>query len=230
LTNSIDGILDKGNNDVFSKNWIINDWEALLIYQTSGHIITQNRIENNTEAINTYNGEGLEIYDNNFINNQRNVATVSDAFSYPPGGGGGTLPPWDNSKVGNYWSDYMGVDANHDGVGDIKYIVRSDIYTVDRYPLISRFDITEPSIIAAASPSEDTSPTLPSNDNADLSSSTSTTHLPNSSIMQSNTHLQVIIAIIAAALAAYLIVLIVIVTIGRKNKTNSNNQGRVLRE
>ena len=39
LTGSIDGVLDRGNNDVFSKNWIVNDWQAFLIYQTSGHII-----------------------------------------------------------------------------------------------------------------------------------------------------------------------------------------------
>ena len=42
---------------------------------------------------------------------------------------------WDNGQEGNYWSDYTGVDANHDGVGDTPYVVRTVPYTTDRYPL-----------------------------------------------------------------------------------------------
>jgi hypothetical protein len=231
LANSIDGVLDKGNNDIFSKNWILNDWQAFLIYyQSSGHIITGNRIENNTEAINTYNGQGLEIYHNNFINNQKNVATISDAFSAPLGGSGGTLPPWDNGKEGNYWSNYTGVDANHDGIGDTPYVVRSDIYTVDRYPLIPPLDIPEPSVtptFASALPSPDTSSTPPLNGDTNLSNSTATTQPSGSSSTgEKNTQLQVTLAIIAAALAVYLIVLIAIGTFRSKksNKCKLENQ------
>jgi hypothetical protein len=227
LANSIDGVSDKGNNDIFSKNWILNDWQAFLIYQTSGHIITENRIENNTEAINTYNGEGLEIYHNNFMNNHKNVATMSDAFSAPLGGGGGTLPPWDNSKEGSYWSNYNGLDANHDGIGDTPYIVRTDIYTVDRYPLISPLAIPEPSITpmsASILPSPETSPTPSLNSNTNPSNSTATTQPTGLSLTgEKNMQLQVILAIIAAAVAAYLIVLIAIGTFGSK-KSNKRKQ------
>ena len=142
LTGSIDGVLDKGNNDVFMKNWVCNNWEAFLFYQTSGHIIVGNSIQNNTDAINTLNGEGLVICQNNFIGNQRNVAVSSDAFSFsPPGGVEENLPAWDNGKAGNYWSDYTGVDANHDGIGDTPYVVRTALYTTDRYPLVAPYDI-----------------------------------------------------------------------------------------
>ena len=215
LANSIDGVLDKGNNDVFSKNWVLNDCEAfLLYYQTSGHTITQNRMENNTEAINTFNGEGLEIYQNNFINNQNNVEIISDAFSAPLGGGGGPLPPWDNGKEGNFWSNYTGEDVNGDGIGDTPYVVRSDICTVDRYPLVSPLNITEPSIttiVAGTSPSTEPSPTI------NLSNSTATIQLSiSSSTANKNNQLAIILVIFAATLAAYLFVLIAVGTFGNK--------------
>jgi len=33
---------------------------------------------------------------------------------------------------GNYWSDYIGIDANHDGIGDTPYTI--DANNIDRYP------------------------------------------------------------------------------------------------
>jgi hypothetical protein len=225
LASSIDGVLDKGNNDIFSKNWTPNDGQAFLIYQTSEHIITENRIENNTQAINTYDGEGLEIYNNNFINNQKNVATMSDAFSAPLGGGGGTLPPWDNGKEGNYWSNYDGADANRDGIGDTAYVVRSDIYTVDRYPLSEPLDIREPSIKTTSmsnSLSLGTSPSPLSNGNPNSESISNSTIL--SQTPQKNTgrlnQQQTILILVATALAGYFIVLIAIATFRDKNQAS----------
>jgi nitrous oxidase accessory protein NosD len=45
-------------------------------------------------------------------------------------------PPhnWDNGTQGNYWSDYNGTDANHDGIGDTPYSI--DVLDRDRFPLM----------------------------------------------------------------------------------------------
>lgn len=44
------------------------------------------------------------------------------------------LHTWDNGKEGNYWSDYAGIDANGDGIGDIPYVI--DVLNQDRFPLV----------------------------------------------------------------------------------------------
>jgi nitrous oxidase accessory protein NosD len=40
---------------------------------------------------------------------------------------------------GNYWADYNGTDANHDGVGDTPYVI--DATNSDNYPLLTPVNI-----------------------------------------------------------------------------------------
>jgi hypothetical protein len=65
------------------------------------------------------------LYHNNFIDN------VNGVYSY------GSTNSWDNGLDGNFWSDYGGTDLDHDGIGDIQYVVNAT--EIDRSPLAGMF-------------------------------------------------------------------------------------------
>jgi nitrous oxidase accessory protein NosD len=70
---------------------------------------------------------GNTFYHNNFILNTYQAYDASGENA------------WDNGYPcgGNYWSDYIGVDINEDGIGDTPYPIMEE--SVDNYPLIHPF-------------------------------------------------------------------------------------------
>ena len=75
-------------------------------------------------------------YFNNFVNNTTNVeAYISDFQKFP-------INIWDNGTIGNFWSDYTGLDINNDGLGDSPYII--DENNQDNYPLMTPVLIMDP--------------------------------------------------------------------------------------
>ncbi len=73
------------------------------------------------------------LYHNNFIANTHHAEDRC-------------INDWDDGSIGNYWDDYIGVDANGDGIGDTPYYLPGGI-NQDRYPLVSPWGFPPPLVI-----------------------------------------------------------------------------------
>lgn len=111
---------DDTRNAIISNNIVANEY-GLYIYRPVDSIALGND----------------SIYLNNFIDNVDNVysndryannAWSSPVVRYVYNGTEYT------GRLGNYWDDYAGVDADGDGVGEAGYAI--DAYNVDQYPLV----------------------------------------------------------------------------------------------
>lgn len=118
-----------------SDSRIYNYWKGAVSDSGESNVFYANYVANNVVGadINPYpeNNVTSTLYHNNFIRNTHQIATVQ---GYPYG-----FDSFDNGREGNYWSDYTGMDANGDGIGDTPYVI--DEERQDRYPLMAPFDI-----------------------------------------------------------------------------------------
>jgi len=83
-------------------------------------------ISNRVGIVFDYGVQNGTLYHNNFIDNKIQ-ASVDERYTYS----------WDNGIEGNYWSNYTGVDLNHDGIGDSWYQINEN--NTDHYPLMGMF-------------------------------------------------------------------------------------------
>ena len=106
-----------------------------LGYYSNNNTIIGNIIEGNHYGIQIMASENNLIFHNNIENND------IQAQVYPAGGGYSNI--WDNGypSGGNHWSDYMGIDSNHDGIGDEQYIIYDG--NIDNYPLMNPYVVPE---------------------------------------------------------------------------------------
>lgn len=124
------------NNNTISENgegvWIDDSRSNPPFYNNN------NTLFNNTIS---YNDVGLRvhplsnfttIYHNNFIYNSVHQAYDNGSALY-----GSSNNDWYNTTLleGNYWSDYRGIDNNHDEIGDTGYSIDGGT-DVDQYPLM----------------------------------------------------------------------------------------------
>ncbi|PVX23662.1 MAG: hypothetical protein CW716_11635 [Candidatus Bathyarchaeum sp.] len=111
-------------------NYIANNQNGIQISGDNGqkcHVVG-NHIANNEEGIRILTQFGSEYYHNSLINNTLQVYCGSRSLSEQT---------WDNGypSGGNYWSDYTGVDADNDGIGDTPYTIYEN--NDDNYPLMA---------------------------------------------------------------------------------------------
>jgi len=144
--------LDSSSNNSVNGNTITNNHAGILLRFSSNNSVGENTIKDNGEGIglesaisNVISGNnitnnhifGVEldassnntIYHNNFVSNAQQVYVSPNS----------SANVWDDGypSGGNYWSDYNGTDADHDGIGDTPYVI--DANNTDIYPLMGMF-------------------------------------------------------------------------------------------
>jgi parallel beta-helix repeat protein len=142
------------DSSVLYKNIITRCDASIVLLKVRKNLITKNLMDNSTFGMVFYfRSSSNKIIENNVINNifgifaifmrrpfnnyfyYNNFMNVVNAFIKG-------FNVWYKSDdlfkgQGNYWSDYVGVDANDDGIGDTPYRVSRG--NVDRYPLMQPY-------------------------------------------------------------------------------------------
>jgi len=118
------GIIFGGNSNIIVGNNIRNNGYGMS-FRGSSNTIVGNNITNNEYGL-SVQGSSNRIYHNNIVGNTYQIDIEEEYANI-----------WDNGFEGNYWSNYTGVDANHDGIGDSSHVIDAD--NTDRYPLMGMF-------------------------------------------------------------------------------------------
>ena len=146
--------LEYSANNTVENNWLLGNYRGVTLGHSTSNLVKDNIALNSSDVgidisdvspynlvvgnIISNNKVGIQIkftnnsifYHNNFINNLNNHPQDAEAFF--------NFNFWNDSfGEGNYWSNYTGVDANRDGIGDTPHPLY--IYNQDYYPLMKPY-------------------------------------------------------------------------------------------
>lgn len=134
----IDGNLAIGNRDhgmlfrsIYSSrihdNTVVANGKGFFVNDTADNEITANLVMGNAIGVHiTAGSQGDRVHGNVFADNPRQVRFTQRRDIL-----------WDAEGRGNYWSDYLGWDLNHDGRGDRTYRASDRVDAlVHRYPQV----------------------------------------------------------------------------------------------
>ncbi|MFQ6064187.1 MAG: NosD domain-containing protein [Candidatus Bathyarchaeia archaeon] len=126
------GVWIFASNNTLSRNTVTNSTDSGVVIDldSSNNTISGNNITSNNRGVWVILASGNKFCHNNFIENTLQVDVTSTGYSNS----------WDDGypSGGNYWSDYTGVDSNHDGLGDTSYVI---VDNQDKYPLMGVFSV-----------------------------------------------------------------------------------------
>jgi parallel beta-helix repeat protein len=111
--------------NTMKNNVFTNNVQGISMFrECDNNTVVQNTIADNAEGLYLNFCSQNSIFNNNFINNTVHAMSQNSTNA------------WDNGypNGGNYWSNYAGVDADHDGIGDDAYVVDSN--NMDNHPLM----------------------------------------------------------------------------------------------
>ena len=118
--------LSQSRYNTISENKVSSSYYGVGFHQSShNNTLTGNNIFANDYGIMVGFSRDNKIFHNNLVNKENQVIAAA-----------GYADIWDDGypSGGNYWSDYTGMDADGDGIGDTAYVI--DEYNRDNYPLM----------------------------------------------------------------------------------------------
>jgi parallel beta-helix repeat protein len=131
------------------ENSIVDNWAEARIENSTEIVFSGNNVTSNPNGVDIINCNGSTFIGNIFSSNigsgisfsrSRNNLVLHNSFV----GNGqhasntlGSANSWNNSAEGNYWSNYTGVDADLDGIGDTLHLI--DTNNTDYHPFMGAF-------------------------------------------------------------------------------------------
>jgi len=117
--------LSNASNNILTNNIAKNNEYGIWLDYSTNVTATANTVTSNLYGIHLDHSDNNTIFHNNIINNTNQAEVINSAST------------WNGDFEGNYWSNYDGLDAYQDGIGDNPYII--DVNNTDSYPLMGTF-------------------------------------------------------------------------------------------
>lgn len=125
-------LLKQVEHSRFARNVVTGQNRGFFIQQAVGNRFEHNEISQNDVGLYLSNESEENVFTgNSFVDNTEQVWQPADEFEQ----GRLASNQFSDHGCGNFWSDYTGTDANHDGIGDTPYHQTDTFgYIVNHHP------------------------------------------------------------------------------------------------